>query len=68
MSASTVVKARDKAISDAYDLCNQRYGLTRGMQALMRGLDCDNETKNKIVELAKNRKFQEMEDLIDKSI
>ncbi len=49
-------------------LANQRYGLTRGMQALMRGLNCDNETKNKIVDLAKNRKFQEMEDLIDKSI
>ena len=66
MSASTIVKSRDKAISDAYDLCNQRYGLTRGMQSLMRKLNCDNETKNKIVELAKNRDFQQMEILIDK--
>jgi len=67
MSAATIVKARDKAISDAYDLCNQRYGLTRGMQALMRGLNCDNETKNQIVELAKNRKFPQMEALINLS-
>lgn len=64
---NTSSKKAQKYAEECCKLANQRYGLTRGMQILMRGMGIDNETQNKIVKLAKNREFIAAEELLNNS-
>lgn len=64
---NTSSKKAQECAEECCKLANQRYGLTRGMLILMRGMRIDNETKNKIVELAKNREFIAAEELLNNS-
>ena len=63
---NTSSKTVQEAAFECCKLANQRYGLSRGMQMLMRNLNMNNNAKNHIVELAKNREFKELEDIISR--
>jgi len=62
----TEKKVLQKHGEECCKLANHRYGLTRGMQMLMQNLNMNNNAKNYIVELAKNREFKELEDIISR--